>query len=153
MKQTDKTVCFTGHRKIIHADIEQRLIDVIETLIEDGFEIFQAGGAIGFDTIAAQTVLKLKKKHANIKLFLALPFVNQPSAWSESDRRIYKEILNSADKYVYISELYARGCFHKRNRYMVDTSSLCVAYMYKKDGGTAYTVDYAMQNHCNVVFL
>jgi len=36
---------------------------------------------------------------------------------------------------------------------MVDNSSLCVAYMTRKSGGTAYTVEYAQQSNkkiCNI---
>jgi len=32
---------------------------------------------------------------------------------------------------------------HKRNRHLVDNSSVCVCYLNKENGGTAYTVDYA----------
>ena len=58
------TVCFTGHRKLpfmqLHS-IEKRLKDEIISLIEQGYRYFGAGGALGFDTIAAQAVLEAKK--------------------------------------------------------------------------------------------
>ena len=61
----EKTVCFTGHRTIPMLKkwkIEKKLKDTLETLIEEGYCYFGAGGALGFDTIAAQIVLNLKKK-------------------------------------------------------------------------------------------
>lgn len=58
-----KTCCFTGHRKIPPENFEEisrRLETVIIRLIENGCIYFGAGGALGFDTLAAQAVLKLK---------------------------------------------------------------------------------------------
>ena len=42
---------------------------------------------------------------------------------------------------------------HKRNRHLVDNSSVCVSYMTKNTGGTAYTVGYAIKNHVQVINL
>ena len=52
-----KTVCFTGHRELPTDDlpeISKRLEDTLATLIEQGYRYFGAGGALGFDTLAAQ---------------------------------------------------------------------------------------------------
>jgi uncharacterized phage-like protein YoqJ len=62
-------------------------------LIRHGATHFYAGGALGFDTIAALTVLRLKKLYPQIKLCLILPCKNQTKMWSESDRAIYEGIL------------------------------------------------------------
>ena len=59
----EKTVCFTGHRTIPLLKkwkIEKKLKEALEALIEEGYCYFGAGGALGFDTIAAQMVLNLK---------------------------------------------------------------------------------------------
>ena len=60
--------------------------------------------------------------------------------------RIYESIKEQADKVVYTSEEYTRGCMHKRNRHLVDNSSVCIAYLTESKGGTAYTVDYAKKH-------
>ncbi len=39
----------------------------------------------------------------------------------------------------------------ERNRHLVDCSSVCVCYMYKDTGGTAYTADYAYKKGIEVV--
>lgn len=142
----ERTCCFTGHRKIPSGDIRRlsrRLKEEIEKLIDEGYCYFGAGGALGFDTLAAQTVLELKNEHPNIKLILVLPCVAQTRGWSESDVMIYEQIKTSADKYVYTSENYFRGCMQKRNRHLVDNSSACICYLTEESGGTAYTVNYA----------
>ena len=50
------TACFTGHRNIAYEDALRlpALLDrVLVELIERGATAFRAGGAIGFDTVAA----------------------------------------------------------------------------------------------------
>lgn len=152
----DKTnsCCFTGHRKLSVDDrirIFHRLRDVITELIEQGYWHFLAGGALGFDTLAALTVLDMKADYPQIRLTLALPCVSQTSGWGEEDRERYEHIKATADEVVYTSQEYTRGCMHKRNRYLVDNSSVCVAYMTVPAGGTAYTVKRATEKSLRVI--
>ena len=150
----ERTCCFTGHRDIqadkrdeIAAKLEQTLVE----LIHAGVRYFGAGGALGFDTLAAQTVLKLREEYPQIRLILVLPCRAQTRGWPAEDVRIYEEIKTAADKVRYTSEEYTRGCMHKRNRHLVDNSSVCVAYLTESRGGTAYTVDYARRNGVPVI--
>lgn len=142
----DKTCCFSGHRKISPIgtiDISIRMRKQIDSLVKQGYERFICGGALGFDTICALTVLNAKKKYKNIKLILALPCENQTKNWQQKDIEVYNSILKNSDEVIYISKNYFNGCMHKRNRYMVDNSSYCIYYLNKNSGGTAYTVQYA----------
>lgn len=150
----DKTVCFTGHRKIPLEkikDISQRLKDTLIQLIKSGYLNFYAGGALGFDTIAAQTVLKLKQQHPQINLILVLPCLSQAKTWADSDKKVYEHIKEEADKIVYTSQEYTRGCMHKRNRYLVDNSCVCICYLTEDTGGTAYTVNYAQKKGLKII--
>ena len=79
-----KTVCFTGHRELPADDlpkISKRLEDALATLIEQGYRYFGAGGALGFDTLAAQAVLRLRERYPQIRLILVLPCLNQTRGW------------------------------------------------------------------------
>lgn len=137
--------CFTGHRIIPTAYAPQLYASLnreIEQLVKTGYRDFLAGGALGFDTMAAKAVLDLKNKYP-IRLVLILPCENQCHGWSLADKQMYNSILNSADSVFYASDQYTRDCMHKRNRMLVDNSSVCIAYMTKPTGGTAYTVNYA----------
>lgn len=152
----EKTCCFTGHRRIpaderaqLTAKLEQTLIE----LIHDGVRYFGAGGALGFDTLAAQTVLKLREKYPHIRLILVLPCRTQTHGWSDKDIRIYEAIKATADKVTYTSEEYTWDCMHKRNRHLVDNSSVCVSYLTKNTGGTAYTVNYARKKYVRIINL
>ena len=69
----EKTVCFTGHRIIPsekRASLFAHLTDVITSLLEAGYRYFGAGGALGFDTLAAQAVLQLRTEYPQIRLIL-----------------------------------------------------------------------------------
>lgn len=125
----DKTACFTGHREIPltkQAGIKNELKAVLEDLIEHGYCFFGVGGALGFDTLAAQTVLDLRQQYPQVKLILILPCLSQAKSWDEQDKQIYEYIKGKADKIVYTSQEYTRGCMHKRNRHLVDNSSVCI---------------------------
>ena len=154
MSLREHTVCFTGHRKIPPEQQEKVARQLRKTLIElvdSGYRYFGAGGALGFDTIAAQTVLSLKSDFPQIRLILVLPCLSQADNWSSHDKEIYVAIKSQADKVVYTSREYTRGCMHKRNRHLVDNSSVCICYLTEKTGGTAYTVEYAESKNLRVI--
>ncbi|MEE0946993.1 MAG: SLOG family protein [Acutalibacteraceae bacterium] len=150
------TCCFTGHRAIPEDDLDRlklELNDTLVSLIENGISYFRAGGALGFDTICAQTVLSLKKIYPHIKLTLVLPCLNQTAKWQQEDKDVYEDIKSKADEVVYTSEHYFRGCMQVRNRALVDESSVAVCYLTQINGGTAYTVKYAQKNGLTIVNL
>ena len=152
----EKTCCFTGHRDLptsSRAELSIKLKGCLISLIERGVRYFGAGGALGFDTLAAQTVLKLKEKYPQIKLILVLPCLTQTRGWPAGDVEEYERIKTQADKVVYTSQEYTRGCMFKRNRHLVDYSGVCVCYMSKTTGGTAYTVNYAKQQGLEIINL
>lgn len=140
------TCCFTGHRDLPSdkkTAIQNQLKAAVEQAIQNGYRFFGAGGALGFDTMAAQVVLEHKKQYPHIRLILVLPCVDQTSGWKQSDIDEYERIKSLADKVVYTSREYTNGCMSKRNRHLVDHSSLCICYLTRQTGGTAYTVRYA----------
>ena len=149
MKDVDlksKTCCFTGHR--VMSDQEKqiaavRLREVIAALMKEGVVYYGAGGALGFDTLAAQTVLEMKKEYPQLCLILVLPCEDQTRNWRSEDIEIYEDIKARCDKVVYVSRRYTPDCMYKRNRHLVDHSRTCICYLKRENGGTAYTVRYA----------
>lgn len=151
-----KTCCFTGHRDIPEsrkAEIVIKLEKTIVSLIQSGYLYFGVGGALGFDTVCAQTVLRLRKSYPQIKLILVLPCLSQADRWAPSDKATYQEIMDQADKVVYTSQEYTRDCMFKRNRHLVSYSSVCICYLTRRYGGTAYTVDYARKHGLRIINL
>ncbi|MDY5611646.1 SLOG family protein [Dysosmobacter sp.] len=95
----------------------------------------------------------LQKQYPHIKLILVLPCLSQTRGWRDADIKVYERIKAVADKITYTSEEYTQGCMHKRNRHLVDHSSVCVCYLTASKGGTAYMVNYAKQQGLKVINL
>jgi len=98
-------------------------------------------------------VLKLKKRYPNIKLILILPCLKQAHGWHPEDVKEYEHIKAQADEVIYTSQEYTRGCMFKRNRHLVDDSRMCICYLTKNSGGTAYTVNYARGQGLEIINL
>ena len=134
----EKTCCFTGHRDIPQGErraIQRRLYGVLRELIERGVRYFGSGGAMGFDLLAADTVLELRGMYPHIRLIMVLPCENQDRGWGREDMKHYREVVAHADKVVYLQKEYSSGCMHRRNRHLVDNSGICVAYCSRRTGG------------------
>lgn len=146
--------CFTGHRTIPHAEesaIRSRLAQTVFQLYREGYRAFIAGGALGFDTIAAEVVLALKGRLTEIALVLVLPCENQADRWREDDRARYEAIKGRADEVICLSPAYYDGCMQARNRHMVSLSSACIAYMTRPYSGAGQTVRMAEKAHLRVI--
>lgn len=157
LSETDKknrSVCFTGHRNIPKSDyagISALLAEKLRILYRHGYTNYYTGGALGFDMIAAVTLINLKRELPDITLELALPCRNHDINWPEPQRAMIKKIIECSEAVTYVSEEYSNGCMQRRNRYMADRSSICIAYLKRNTGGTAYTVKYADSIGCRVL--
>ena len=152
----EQTCCFTGHRFLPASQIpalEQSLEAAILHLLSQGVCYFGAGGALGFDTLAAQAVLRLREAFPQLRLILILPCRTQADKWRPKQQAEYASILSRADKLVYTSDDYYPGCMHYRNRYLVAHSSHCICYYTHARGGTHYTVNLCKKLGLNVVNL
>ncbi|WP_159459832.1 SLOG family protein [Scatolibacter rhodanostii] len=146
--------CFTGHRAI-RFDILPRLyttlLEELDALTVEGYTDFYAGGALGFDTLAAQAVLQKQKSNSQIKLHLILPCKNQHANWHNHQQEVYQQILEQASSIKYVSETYSVEAMRQRNRLLVEKSNYCLCYLNRnRRSGTAFTVQYAKSCHVPV---
>ena len=156
MEHRDETCCFTGHREVPLAErgeLMRRLNETVRELIARGYRYFGAGGAVGFDTMAAQTVLDLRREFSHIKLILVLPCGDQARHFPPADAFEYRRILGAAAKVTVLHERYVPGCMLERNRRLVAHSSVCVAYCRRDSGGTAYTLREARRAGLELILL
>lgn len=132
--QRSKTCCFTGHRpkffpwgsntgdpaaaKMLHA-----LESEIRLAIADGYTTFLYGGALGVDTWAAETVLRLRKK-LPLTLIAVLPFPGYNDDVTEDS---YRQIIAESDRVLYVEATRRMSALAARDRYMVDHSSRLIA--------------------------
>ena len=144
-----KICCFTGHRTVSPEKMQTliRVLDAhLERLAGEGFTEFRAGGARGFDTVAALRVLALRERYPACRLSLILPCRDQTKLWSAAEKALFTDILGRADGVRYIEDAYTSTCMYQRNRALVDGSDLCVAYLTENRGGTLYTCTYALKH-------
>ena len=160
-----KVAAFTGHRKkrMLRGDADNRVLagqiregvaDMVMYLYGQGFREFYSGFAEGFDMTAAEAVLKLREHYEDIVLVAAIPFRSQPAWFDPQDQLLYRELLGQADRVVMLSENYYRGCYLRRDEYMVSRASLVIAYWDNvREGGTYHTVRKAVERGRTVINL
>ena len=153
-----KSACFTGHRILI-GDInglkDCLFAKLADMACNEGYTDFYAGGALGWDMIAEESVIALKEKYHFIKLDLVLPCSSeeQTSKWNRKQKERYLRILSAADSIEYISEHYEDDCMKKRNQRLVDLSECCLCFWNEENraSGTSQTVRMALDKGIEVL--
>ena len=160
-----KVCAFTGHRpKSFPWGYEESARDClllkevleaqITALAEQGVTDFLSGMAQGVDLWSSQIVLDLQKKNPALKLHCVLPCKGQDSKWTASAQERYRSILAQANEVIYVGQEYNRDCMLKRNRYLVDHSSILLAvYNGTWRSGTGATVRYAQQVNREIIMI
>ncbi|MBR1432760.1 SLOG family protein [Ruminococcus sp.] len=151
-----KTCCFTGHRIIkITPELVQMLKDTIIKLIERGVTDFYNGGAIGFDMLAAETVIALKAEYSDIKLHMLLPCPpeEQVKGWNKAKIARYNKILQTANSITVLAEHYTKECMKLRNERLVELADCCVCYCTNPRSGTGQTLRMAREKGIDVINL
>ncbi len=147
-----KTCSFTGHRIMLDGFDEESLINLIKGAIKDGYDTFLVGMALGFDTLCFKILEDLRQTN-DIKIIACVPCPDQDKSFKGEDKIIYKNMIESADERVVLSERYTPYCMQKRNRFMVDNSSIVIAYVKRNYGGSYNTVKYAEKQNIKIVKL
>ena len=149
------TCCFSGHRLILTHELDtvtaRTEIQIRELILHNGVRFFGVGGAIGYDTMAAKILFRLRATDFHqIKVILVYPFDGFTSRWSDEQREEYARLLPQYDKAVCIAQSGSREAYLARDRHLVDGSAYCIAYCTRNSGGTAYTVRYARERGVEV---
>lgn len=140
---TQLNCCFTGHRKVeaeLLPSLRTALQATMTELIETGCLHFYAGGALGFDTLAAEETLALRDRYPQITLHLLLPCRDQCRSWTIPEATRYEVILSQADSYCYLGETYSSAAMAMRNRALVERANICIAYLRREVSGAGQTV-------------
>lgn len=156
MDMREKTCCFTGHRPeklpwgkneadLRCLSLKRKLRDALETAFAEGKRHFVCGMARGCDLYFAETVIALKMEHPDITLEAVIPFAGQSEKWSPEQRQRWERLVAECDRKTVLQELYTPDCMHRRNRYMVEKSSLVIAVYDGSNGGTRRTLEYAIR--------
>ena len=124
-------VTFCGHSQITKADnIANWLRNVTQDLIEQGATTFYLGGYGEFDSLAA-----------SIELVLVLAYLNTGRDVSGYDSTVYPPLEN----------VPRRFSISHRNRWMVESADVVVAYVLHDWGGAATTLRCAKQKKKQII--
>lgn len=113
---------------------------------------------MGWDALAALTVLKLRESYPEVKLHLVLPcpFAEQSAKWNEAQKTEYLHIFGLADSVEQVSDHYYNGCMKARNARLVELASdYCICYWNPSNfrNGTGQTVRMAQKKGIEVINL
>ena len=159
-----RTCCFTGHRpeKLPWRNNEQdprclalkeRLARALEEAYEKGMRHFLCGMALGADFYFCEAALDLRDRRPGVTVEAVIPCEVQAARWREADRERYFSLVERCDYETLVQRRYDQGCMLRRNRHMVDRSSMLIAVYDGMLGGTMYTLTYAMRQKLEVVIL
>lgn len=175
----DKFGFLLNENDLNYVNLINNLNAEIKELYFKGYRNFIYGGALGFDIIAAEAVVNLKSKSKSVEksngnnlkkefgknskkekplfedinLFLYKPYPEQEKSFGEEWKNRYTSLLPFCKKIKLISSGYYNGCFHKRNRQMVDDSSVLVTFYTGIAGGTKATYNYALKSGTEIINL
>ncbi|MBE6694567.1 MAG: hypothetical protein E7589_07370 [Ruminococcaceae bacterium] len=129
-------ITFSGHSDFINAgEYEQRMFDILDSIISDEHVDMYLGGYGNFDDFAYECCQKYKKIHSNISLIYVSPYLDNKKGLSieKYDAMIYPEIEGKPRRFAIIY----------RNRYMVEKSDYVIAFVKHEWGGAYDTYRYA----------
>ena len=136
------TVTFCGHAQISQSEkIEKWLYDVTQKLIEQGATTFYLGGYGAFDSLAASVLREQKKRYSQIELVLVLAYLNTGRDTSGYDSTVYPPL----------ETVPRRFAISHRNRWMVESADVVVAYVLHDWGGAATTLRCAKQKKKQII--
>ncbi len=159
---SESTCCFTGHRpdKLPWRgdesdprclELKGRLCSALEEAYRRGYRHFICGMAQGCDLYFCEAALALRDDRPGVTVEAAIPCEEQADRWSDAERERYFRLVGLCDFETMVQRHYDRGCMLRRNRYMVDRSSLLIAAFDGTLGGTMYTMAYAMKKGIEIV--
>ena len=164
MRARQESCCFTGHRpaklpwRYREDDprcqiLKHRMEDAVALAYEQGYRHFICGMAMGCDLYFCECVMALREMQPDITIEAALPCPSQADTWPAAQKERYWRLVEACDFETMVSAQYTSSCMQRRDRYMVDHSSLLIAAFDGSTGGTRYTVEYAMRRGLFVVDL
>ncbi len=163
-RNAQTTCCFTGYRPqklpwgFNEEDerclaLKRRIADAVEAVYHSGVRHFICGMAQGCDMFFCEAVLDLRGDLPGITLEAAIPCETQAAAWPEQWRERYFRLVSQCDVETLVQRAYTPDCMIKRNRYMVDNSSVLIAVYDGSFGGTMQTVNYALSKGLEIIQL
>ena len=154
--ERETTCCFTGHRpgKLPWRDdetdprciaLKESICRELEKAYDRGYRHFICGMAQGCDLYFCEAAQALRDSRPGVTVEAAIPCESQADKWPPEDKERYQRLVGLCDFETMVQRQYDRGCMLRRNRYMVDHSTLVIAVYDGTNGGTRRTLEYAIR--------
>ena len=164
MDSTANACSFTGHRELKlpwHNDetdlrcirLKEKIADAVEAVYHSGIRHYICGMANGCDMYFCEAVIGLRASHEDITIEAVIPWEGQANGWSAELKRRYAKLIEECDYFTLVQKEYTPDCLMRRNRYLVDNSSVLIAAFNGNTGGTMNTMLYAMRQGLEIVEL
>ena len=131
--EENKIVAFAGHRYEWQSiGVENKLENILEELINQGYTIFYDGHYGAFDKKCKDAVVKLKSKYPQIKLYYIQTYYKH-----KKEDNFLSSIYDGAI-YPDIEEYYFKQKITKRNEWIVDHCDILVCHIEETYKSGAY---------------
>lgn len=164
MQEKAATCTFTGHRESKLPwrgneaapeclELKSRIEGAVEAVYSSGIRHYICGMATGCDMYFCEAVLALRECHDDITIEAAVPWEGQADSWSAALKARHSRLVEDCDFLTLVQTNYTPDCLMRRNRYMVDSSSVLIAAYSGQPGGTMSTMLYALRQGLEVIQL
>lgn len=149
-----RTVCFSGHRpeKLpLNGDSDSSVIRYLKSIlykeildsITAGYDRFITGLARGVDLWAGEILMELKEQGEKISIIAVKPYKAHGDNFVGEEKYSLGRLISRSDEVICLADKYRKGCFQRRNEYMVDRSGKLIAVVSDYRSGTGATIRYA----------
>lgn len=145
------TACFLGHR-FVYGNIGNELDEVIEKLINEGYDKFLMGTHGAFDALAIDACRRSRVRHPNIKIEVIITSYHT----IEKDKNFGFSPYRDVETVMYeIEDLYFKKQITVSIQKMIDNSETLVCYVDEKraTGGAIKGFKYAKKNGKEIINL
>lgn len=135
-------VTFCGHSKIADKDtVRKRLTNEIQELLRAGYRKFYLGGYGDSNNLAAAVLDEMKEDYPDMERLLILPYPDRQVDASLYDGTLYPPLENVPKRFA----------ISRRNKWMVEKSSVIIACVDHDWGGAAKTLEHAVRKGLRII--
>lgn len=146
------TCTFAGHREVYQANVSEALDKAISEVLNNGDESFTflVGGMGDFDGLCASAVRAAKRQHPDKQITLTLvdPYMKQELNISKD---YYEQMYDDIIVPIELAGVHYKSAISRRNRWMVESSQVLIAFVYRDHGGAYTTLRYAQKLNLQII--
>ncbi len=143
------TITFCGHSNFHgNAEYEQKIISILEKNVGNSPADIYLGGYGNFDAFAYSCCKKYKQTHPKISLVFTTPYITPQY---QKNHLEYEKTRYDSIVYPEIEDKPPKFAITYRNRYMVDSADLVIAYITHNTGGAYATYHYAEKRGKSII--